>query len=261
MRWARYFVDGKETFGIIDGDKIIDVVGDPFDGFEKTQNSRLLASTKLLAPVMPRTFYAAGLNYAEHVREAAAKLGRSPDLPPAADIGYRAINSITGPDDPIIVPADATELLQYEGELVVVIGKEAKNLTEANVWDCILGYTIGNDVSERTWQRGDRTMWRGKNTDTFAPMGPWIETDFDLSQAMTTVRVNGQEKITFKTDSWIFGIKEFLIRMTQYCTLYPRDVVWMGTEGKTDNMVNGDVCEVEITGLGVLRNRVEWEGK
>ncbi|MFZ8897976.1 MAG: fumarylacetoacetate hydrolase family protein [Alphaproteobacteria bacterium] len=261
MRWARYLVDGKETFGIINGEDVIDVLGNPFDGFQQTENRRLLSSTKLLAPVMPRTFYAAGLNYAEHVREAAKKLGRSPDLPQAADIGYRAINSITGPDDPIIVPADATELLQYEGELVVVIGKEARNLNEDNVLDCILGYTIGNDVSERTWQKGDRTMWRGKNTDTFAPMGPWIETEFNLSEAMTSVRVNGQEKITFKTDSWIFGIKEFLIRMSEYCTLYPRDVVWMGTEGKTDNMVHGDVCEIEITGLGVLRNTVQWRGK
>jgi 2-keto-4-pentenoate hydratase/2-oxohepta-3-ene-1,7-dioic acid hydratase in catechol pathway len=261
MRWARYLVGDKETFGLVKGDRLIDVAGDPFDGYERTSTSRPLAATKLLAPVMPRTFYAAGLNYADHVREAAEKLGRSPDLPPAADIGYRAINSITGHEDPIIVPADATELLQYEGEIVVVIGKQAKHLTAETVWDCILGYTIGNDVSERTWQRGDRTMWRGKNTDTFAPMGPWIETDLDLEAAMTTVRVNGQEKITFKTTSMIFGIAEFLIRMSQYCTLYPRDVVWMGTEGKTDNMVHGDVCEIEITGIGTLRNRVQWEGK
>ena len=139
--------------------------------------------------------------------------------------------------------------------LLSLSAKEVKNLTEETVWDCILGYTIGNDVSERTWQRGDRTMWRGKNTDTFAPMGPWIETDLDLEAAMTTVRVNGEEKITFKTTSMIFGIAEFLIRMSQYCTLYPRDVVWMGTEGVTDNMVNGDVCEIEITGIGTLRNQ------
>lgn len=261
MRWARYLVDGEETFGIVEGDVLKDVAGDPFDGYEATATTRPLAGTKLLAPVMPRTFYAAGLNYADHVVAAANKRGEIPNLPEAADIGYRAINSITGHEDPIVVPADATELLQFEGEIVVVIGKQAKHLTEANVWDCILGYTIGNDVSERTWQRGDRTMWRGKNTDTFAPMGPWIETDLDLDAAMTTVRVNGQEKIAFKTTSMIFGIAEFLIRMSQYCTLYPRDVVWMGTEGVTDNMVHGDVCEIDITGIGTLRNRVEWEGK
>lgn len=261
MRWARYLVDGKETFGIVEGDVLQDVKGDPFDGYDRAGSSRKLSETKLLAPVMPRTFYAAGLNYADHVVAAANKRGEIPNLPEAADIGYRAVNSITGPDDPIVVPADATELLQYEGEIVVVIGKQAKHLTETTVWDCILGYTIGNDVSERTWQRGDRTMWRGKNTDTFAPMGPWIETDLDLDAAVTTVRVNGEEKIAFKTTSMIFGIAEFLIRMSQYCTLYPRDVVWMGTEGVTDNMKNGDVCEIDITGIGTLRNHVVWQGR
>ena len=261
MRWARYMVDGKETFGIVEGDALQDVKGDPFDGYERAGTSRPLAGTKLLAPVMPRTFYAAGLNYADHVVAAANKRGEVPNLPDAADIGYRAINSITGPDDPIVVPADATELLQYEGEIVVVIGKQAKNLTYDNWADCVLGYTIGNDVSERTWQRGDRTMWRGKNTDTFAPMGPWIETDLDLEACMTTVRVNGAEKITFKTTAMIFSIADFLVRMSKYLTLYPRDVVWMGTEGVTENMKHGDVCEIDITGIGTLRNRVDWEGK
>lgn len=261
MRWARYEVDGKETFGIVEGDRLIDVSGDPFDGYERTATTRALGSTKLLAPVMPRTFYAAGLNYAEHVVAAANKRGELPKLPDAADIGYRAINSITGPDDPIVVPADATELLQYEGEIVVVIGKQAKHLTYENCFDCVLGYTIGNDVSERTWQRGDRTMWRGKNTDTFAPMGPWIETDLDLDAAKTTVRVNGEEMITFKTTAMIFSIADFLVRMSKYLTLFPRDVIWMGTEGHTENMKHGDVCEIEITGIGKLSNRVVWEGK
>jgi len=260
MRWARYLVDGEDTYGIIEGDTIVDVKGNPFDGYEKTTTSRALADTKLLPPVEVKTFYAAGLNYAEHVIEAAKKLGREPNLPEAADIGYRAVNSITGHNDPIIVPADAGEDLQYEGELVVVIGKQAKHLTEENVFDCVLGYTIGNDVSERTWQRGDRTFWRGKNTDTFAPMGPWIETDVELDKLVTHVRVNGQELIAFPTNKMIFGVADFLIRMSKYLTLYPRDVVWMGTEGKTENMKHGDVCEVEIEGIGVLSNPVVKEG-
>jgi 2-keto-4-pentenoate hydratase/2-oxohepta-3-ene-1,7-dioic acid hydratase in catechol pathway len=259
MRWARYLVDARETYGIIEGDAILDVTGDPFDGYERTATSRSLAGTTLLAPVMPRTFYAAGLNYADHVVAAANKRGEVPKLPPAADIGYRAINSITGPGAPIIIPADAGDEIQYEGEIVAIIGKEAKDLTEANVFDCVLGYTIGNDVSEREWQRGDRTLWRAKNTDTFAPMGPWIETDVNLDALVTKVRVNGQELISFPTNSMIFGIAEFLIRMTKYMTLYPRDVVWMGTEGKTENMKDGDVCDIEIEGIGVLSNPVVRE--
>ena len=105
MRWVRYEVDGNETFGIVEGEQIIDVSGDPFDGYERTASSRALGDTKLLAPVMPRTFYAAGLNYADHVIAAANKRGELPNLPEAADVGYRAVNSITGHEDPIIVPA------------------------------------------------------------------------------------------------------------------------------------------------------------
>ena len=95
----------------------------------------------------------------------------------------------------------------------------------------MLGWTIGNDMSERTWQRGDRTLWRAKNTDTFKPMGPWIETDFDLDAAMTIVRVNGEVTDHFRTNHMIYGVANFISRMSQYLTLYPGDVVWMGTEG------------------------------
>jgi len=260
MRWVRFAADNKQSFGILEGDQVLEVRGDPFAGYERTGTRRALSAVKLLPPVIPPTFYAAGLNYPEHAIAAANKRGEVPKLPTAADIGYRANNALTGHGDPIIIPADASERVQYEGEIVVVIGKKVKNLTEAEAMSCVFGYTIGNDVSERNWQTGDRTMWRGKNTDTFKPMGPWIETDFDLEAARTTVRVNGQEKINFKTNSMIFGIPHFLSRMSRYLTLYPGDVVWMGTEGAAENLKHGDVVEIEITGLGVLRNPVIREG-
>src|SRR4051794_695897 len=120
--------------------------------------------------------------------------------------------------------------------------------------------TIGNDMSERTWQRGDRTLWRAKNTDTFKPMGPWIETDFDLDAAETTVRVNGDVTDHFRTNHMIHGVAKFLARMSRYLTLYPGDVVWMGTEGAPRNLKHGDVCEIEITGIGTLRNPLVREG-
>ncbi|ANK79976.1 MAG: 2-keto-4-pentenoate hydratase [Rhizobiales bacterium NRL2] len=256
MRWARYLVDGRETFGLVEGDRLADVAGDPFDGFERTRATRPLAETKLLAPVMPRTFYAAGLNYAEHVREVAESVGMAPDIPKAADIGYRAINAISGPGDPIVIPADASDQIQYEAELVAVIGREAKYLTHDNCFECVLGFTIGNDVSERSWQKEDFTLWRAKNTDSFAPMGPWIETDFDQQAARTKVRLNGREIIDFPTANMVHSVADFLVRMTRYVTLYPRDVIWMGTEGKSENMAHGDTCEIEITGIGQLRNPV-----
>jgi 2-keto-4-pentenoate hydratase/2-oxohepta-3-ene-1,7-dioic acid hydratase in catechol pathway len=260
MRWVRYAADGQEAYGILEGQDILEVKGDPFAGYERTPTRRKLDGVRLLVPVVPRTFYAAGLNYAEHVIAVANKRGEAPKLPEAADIGYRANNALIAHGEPIVIPRDATERVQYEGEIVVVIGKQAKHLTEANALSCVLGYTIGNDMSERTWQAGDRTLWRAKNTDTFKPMGPWIETSLDLDQATTIVRVNGQEKIRFATNSMIFGIAHFLARMTRYLTLYPGDVVWMGTEGVTENVKHGDVCEIEITGIGVLRNPVVREG-
>ena len=118
----------------------------------------------------------------------------------------------------------------------------------------MLGWTIGNDMSERTWQRQDRTLWRAKNTDTFKPMGPWIETDFDLEAARTIVRVNGEVTDNFQTNHMLYSVQTFISRMSQYCTLYPGDVLWMGTEGSPRNLKHGDVCEIEITGIGILRN-------
>jgi 2-keto-4-pentenoate hydratase/2-oxohepta-3-ene-1,7-dioic acid hydratase in catechol pathway len=125
----------------------------------------------------------------------------------------------------------------------------------------VLGYTIGNDVSERTWQAEDRTLWRAKNADTFKPMGPWIETELDLDAARTIVRVNGDKKIEFATNSMIFGIATFIARMSRYVTLHPGDVIWMGTEGHTENIGHGDIVEVEITGIGRLINPVVREAK
>ena len=261
MRWIRYAAEGRESFGILEGEQVIEVRGDPFAGYERTATRRRFGDVKLLIPVVPRTFYAAGLNYAEHVIEVAKKRGEDPKLPPAADIGYRANNALIAHGEAIVIPAAATEKVQYEGEIAVVIGKQAKHLSEADAFSCVLGYTIGNDVSERTWQGQDRTLWRAKNTDTFKPMGPWIETDVDLDKAMTKVRVNGKTMIEFRTTSMIYGIATFISRMSRYMTLHPGDVIWMGTEGHTENIKHGDTVEVEITGIGTLSNPVRREGR
>ena len=261
MRWIRYETNGQAAYGIVEGDTVTEVRGDPFIGYEKTASRRPLSSVKLLVPVEPRTFYAAGLNYAEHAIAAANKRGEVPKLPEAADIGYRANNALIAHGEPIVIPADATERVQYEAELVAVIGRKAKHLSESEALSCVLGWTIGNDMSERTWQAGDRTLWRAKNTDTFKPMGPWIETDFDLDAAQTMVRVNGSEQIRFRTNSMIYGPATFISRMSQYLTLYPGDVVWMGTEGVPENLKHGDTVEIEITGIGTLRNPVVREGR
>jgi 2-keto-4-pentenoate hydratase/2-oxohepta-3-ene-1,7-dioic acid hydratase in catechol pathway len=260
MRWARFEQNGTPAYGVVEGDEIIPVRGSPFDSWERTATRLKLGDVKLLLPVVPPTFYAAGLNYAEHVREAAEKLGLKVELPTQADAGYRANNALIAHGENIVIPKDATELVQYEGELVAVIGRRCKHLTRENALSAVLGYTIGNDVSERSWQKQDRTLWRAKNTDTFKPMGPWIETELKLPDLVTKIRLNGKELIQFPTNHMIFGVEKFIATMSRYLTLHPGDVIWMGTEGETADMKHGDTVEVEITGIGTLRNKVVREG-
>jgi 2-keto-4-pentenoate hydratase/2-oxohepta-3-ene-1,7-dioic acid hydratase in catechol pathway len=254
MRWVRFTADGKTAYGSIVNDIISEIHDEPWGDSRLTGRTFPLASVTLEIPVVPKTFYAAGINYAAHIREMAEKRGVKPVFPEKADIGYRANNALIAHDQPVVIPAHAPPKINYEGELVVIIGKQAKHLSEDDAMSCIFGYTIGNDVSERTWQRGDRTFWRGKNTDTFKPMGPWIETDVDLDGMETIIRVNGKEDLRFKTNDMIFSIAHYIAAMTRYLTLYPGDVVWMGTDGTSPDLVGGDVVEVELTGIGVLRN-------
>ena len=140
-----------------------------------------------------------------------------------------------------------------------MIGKQGRKIPQDKALDHVFGWTIGNDVSERTWQRGDRTMWRAKNADSFKPMGPWIVTDLDYREMTTTVRLNGAEVDRFATANMIHDVEQYIAEVSRYCTLYPGDVMWMGTDGSPRNMKPGDLCEVEITGIGTLRNRIVEE--
>ena len=254
MRLMKFSTQGREAYGIVEGDRVIEIAGDLFGSHERTKKIHAFKDVKVEVPLIPRTFYCAGLNYTAHVKEYAAKLGIEPDLPKKPDIGYRAVNALVAHKEPVVIPKDATEKVQYEGELVAVIGKKVKHLSEKDALSCVLGYTIGNDVSERTWQKSDRTLWRGKNADTFKPMGPWIETAVDLGKLETIVRLNGRESTRFPTNDMLFGVATYIAAMTRYLTLYPGDVIWMGTDGTSPNLKAGDVVDVEITGIGTLSN-------
>ncbi len=261
MRWVHFTSQGRTAYGILEGDRIAEVKGGLFDGPpQRTGAVHDLAAVRIEVPLLPRTFYAAGLNYTEHVIDMAKTRGEAPAIPQKPDMGYRASNALIAHDQPVIIPADATKI-QYEGEIVAVIGRQAKHLTETNALSCVFGYTIGNDVSERNWQKSDRTFWRSKNTDTFKPMGPWIETAVDLDAMETVVRVNGAETLRFHTNHMLFGIARFIATMTRYITLYPGDVIWMGTDGVSPDLKPGDVVEIDLTGIGTLRNPFVLEGQ
>lgn len=258
MKWCRFTAGGATSFGIIEGNTVTEVSGSPFGSYAPTSRTHSRSDVQLEVPVIPPTFYAAGINYPEHVTWAAQMRGQEPDLPKKADVGYRAANALVPDGHDIIVPADATEELQYEGELVVVIGKKCRNVSEAKALDYVFGYTIGNDVSERTWQRNDRTMWRAKNSDTFKPMGPWIVTGLNPDELHVTIRLSGRIVGEYDVATALFGVRTYISQMSKYLTLVPGDVLWMGTEGATENMKDGDVCEVEISQIGTLTNHVKW---
>ncbi|MGE0766765.1 MAG: fumarylacetoacetate hydrolase family protein [Hyphomicrobiaceae bacterium] len=261
MRWIRFTADGRTAYGLVDGDRITQVEGDPFDGYETTGTSHALADVTIELPVVPPTFYCVGLNYREHIKQAAQRLGIAAKFPEQPDVGYRANNALVAHGQDVVIPADATGKIQYEGELVAVIGKPCRNVSEAEALDYVLGYTIGNDVSERTWQKSDRTLWRAKNTDTFKPMGPWIETDVDLDTLETVVHVNRAESTRFKTNDMIHGVALYISTISKYCTLQPRDVLWMGTDLFSPDLNPGDMVDIEIKGIGVLSNRFVLAGE
>jgi 2-keto-4-pentenoate hydratase/2-oxohepta-3-ene-1,7-dioic acid hydratase in catechol pathway len=258
-KWCRFQVGDKVSFGRIDGDSVVAVDGAPWGAHTVTSTRHALSSVKLLIPTIPSTFYCVGINYREHIIQAAKRRGVEPQFPQRPDIGYRANNALCAHEDPIVKPKDAGDVFQYEGELVAVIGKQGKKIPADKALDYVFGWTIGNDVSERTWQRGDRTLWRGKNADSFKPMGPWIVTDLDYRKMTTVVRLNGQEVDRFNTAAMIHDVETYIAEVSKYCTLYPGDVMWMGTDGSPRNMKPGDVCEVDITGIGTLRNKVVLE--
>jgi 2-keto-4-pentenoate hydratase/2-oxohepta-3-ene-1,7-dioic acid hydratase in catechol pathway len=256
MRWARFDDNGSATFAIVEGEYLHPVRGTPFDDWERHGGRRPILDAKLLVPVIPGSFYACGLNYDAHVREVAKKHGVTPRIPERPEVGYRSNSALIAQNETIVIPSDATEQIHYEGEIVVVIGKKAKDISEAEALSHVFGYTIGNDVSERSWQKTDRTMWRAKNSDTFKPMGPWIETNLNIDDLMTRVRVNNDLKIEFRTADMLFGVPRVLSELSRYITLHPGDVVWMGTDGASVNLQNRDVVEIEIDGIGTLRNPV-----
>ena len=256
MIWCRFTVDGETSFGVVEGDRVRKADGVPWGAHTIGATTCPLASVKLEIPAVPSTFFCVGVNYRDHVERMAAKRGTKPSFPPRPDIGYRANNALIAHGENIVKPRDAGEQFQYEGELVAVFGKRCRNVSKEDALSHVFGWTIGNDVSERGWQANDRTLWRAKNSDTFKPMGPWIVTGLNLDDMTTTIRVNGRETDRFKTNNMIFDAPTYISEVSKYCTIEPGDVMWMGTDGVPENIKPGDVCEIEITGIGTLRNKV-----
>ncbi|GAA4823099.1 fumarylacetoacetate hydrolase family protein [Streptomyces ziwulingensis] len=254
MRYARISVGGRAVWGRV-GERDIEILsGSPLDaaGFDVI-GTVPRARAHWLPPVVPPVFYAVGMNYPRHIAHAGAA---TPERP---EVGYRANNALTGHLAPIVKPAAVTGRFEAEPELVAVIGRTLRHATREEAREAVFGWTVGNDVSARTWQHQDRSFWRSKNSDTFKPMGPWIETDVDALAQTTTLRVNGEQRSSFATGDMVFDPFDHITELTRHNTLYAGDVLWMGAETVCP-LEPGDTVEIEISGIGVLTNPVHLEG-
>ena len=246
-RYVRYEHRGKVAYGILDGESIREIRGGLFASRSETGVKLKLAEVKLRWPCEPTKVLAVGLNFKSH-------LGNQP-APQKPELFFKALTSLQNPDGEIATPSGAKNV-HYEGELVIVIGKTARRVSSERAPDYIFGYTCGNDVSERDWQRGDLQWWRAKGSDTFAPLGPSIVVGLDYKKSRLQTRVNNEVKQEQVLSDLIFDASAIVSFTSQYVTLEPGDVIYTGTPGATTAMKPGDVVEVEIDGIGVLRNKV-----
>jgi 2-keto-4-pentenoate hydratase/2-oxohepta-3-ene-1,7-dioic acid hydratase in catechol pathway len=258
MRYTRVLHEGEARWAWIEDDVFVLLDGSPITGKPGSDGTIRAREVRYLPPVVPFVFYAVGLNYRRHVEHALAVGNAAAVVPERPEVGYRANNALIGHGETIVVPRGVTGRFEAEGEVVAVIGRELKHASRAEAQESIFGWTIGNDVSAREWQHSDRTFWRSKNSDTFKPMGPWIETDLDPMVQTTTVAVNGHVHTTCKTGDMIFDPWDYIVETTKYITLHPGDVLWMGADSNVQ-IEPGEVVEVTVSGIGTLTNPVEAE--
>ncbi len=261
MKLAKIKIDDRVSYAQVDGDACRLIDGDILGRWKPTDETVPLAEVQLLAPVEPRQVVAIGLNYRAHAEESGMAL---PDHPL---IFIKTPNCVIGPGEPILLPKMAPDEVDYECELVIVIGTQAKNVSVEDAPAYVLGYTCGNDVSARDCQLKQDTQWaRGKCFDTFAPLGPWIETDLDADSAPIKLSVNGDVRQESNTSDLIFSCMELVSFISRCMTLYPGSVIMTGTPSGVAFMTDpppflreGDTATVEIEGIGSLTNPVEKE--
>ncbi|MDZ8275780.1 fumarylacetoacetate hydrolase family protein [Microbacterium aquimaris] len=250
MRIARFSHQDAIKYGIVDERELVVLAGDPmFAGYDTTGERVPLGDVALLAPVIPRSkVIAVGRNYRDHAAEFDNEVPEQPLL------FFKPNTSVIGPDDAIVLPTQS-ERVDFEGELAVVMGRIAKNVTAENALDYVFGYTNANDVTARDLQRTDGQWARAKGFDTFCPLGPIIETEFDpTGDAVLTTRVDGEVRQEAPLTDMVHGVADVIAFASAAFTLLPGDVILTGTPSGVGRIRAGQAVEVEITGLGILRN-------
>ena len=262
MKIVRYVANGEVKHGVLEpDDSIRELIGSPFGTFETGRDVGKLADVRLLAPVEPSKVIGTGNNYRSHIGE--------DDITPEFPMLFmKPFSAVTGPEAPIVYPRTShikesgDKEVEYEAELVVVIGKEARHVSEENALDYVLGYTCGNDVSARVIQESEMAMGCllvGKGFDSFCPLGPVVATNLDPTNLDVKARLNGEVGQDFNSSDLLFSVAELVSYLSTAITLSPGDVILTGTAGDTSPIVPGDIVEIEISGVGVLRNPVVLE--
>lgn len=241
-------------FGVLEDDRIQPLAGDLFGERAPEGEPLPLADCQLLNPLVPGTILAAAVNYQSHVPSGSAVL-KDDEAPQVPQLFLKPASSVIGPGETIVLPAEARRV-DAEGELVAVIGRECHKVTEDAALDYVFGYTCGNDVSARHWQRDDIQWWRAKGSDTFTPLGPVIATGLDATKLRLRTLVNGEVRQNSDTGQLIHSIAKMIAFASQVMTLRQGDILFTGTPGEPPKLADGDVVDVEIEGIGTLSNRV-----
>ena len=257
MKIVRYQTNGEaphlpETavYGWMLDDKVGEIRGDIFGEYRRREAKIPVGELKLAAPCVPSKILCVGRNYVEHAKE----LGN--EVPKVPLIFLKPPSSIISNGEHIVLPPQSSQV-EHEAELVVVIGKRGRNITTENAKEYVFGYTIGNDITARDLQKSDGQWTRAKGFDTFCSFGPWIDTEFDASDAVVTCRVNGQMRQMASTRDMVFNINTLIAFISSVMTLEPGDVIFTGTPSGVGELKNGDMVDVEIEGLGKLSNPVK----
>ena len=246
IRYVRFKKDKTTAYGKLNTGLIHELEGSIFENPKGTGRTHVLESVELLAPCEPTKVLAVGRNYTSHAGD---------DMPTKPELFFKSISSILEPGGTIVIPPGTNDC-HYEGELVVVIGKKAKNVPAEKAKEYVFGVTCGNDVSARDWQTDDLQWWRAKASDTFSPFGPSIAVNVDYSNLMLTTRLNGEIKQQQSTKDLYYNVEKIVSFTSQFVTLEVGDIIYTGTPGVTGAMRNGDEVEVEIDTIGILKNKV-----
>ncbi|MCW5877180.1 MAG: fumarylacetoacetate hydrolase family protein [Anaerolineales bacterium] len=253
MQIVRYSHSGAAPqYGWVFEGKVGPLEGSPFEAFKRGGAQHALEEVHLLAPVTPSKIICVGRNYVAHAQE------HDVDVPEVPLLFLKPPSSLIGPGETILLPPQ-TQRVEHEAELAVVVGRRSRWLNPETAREAILGYTIANDVTARDLQRRDGQWTRGKGFDTFCPVGPWVETEFDPADAVITCSVNGELRQMGSTRDMVFPVLQLLAYASSVMTLEPGDILLTGTPAGVGPLVDGDELLSSIEGLGELRNPVKAE--